>query len=248
MANYNVVAVIPIKGRLELLTQTIKRLKTKNNVSTVICVGETLQEKNCVQKAGGVFVIHRNEPLGAKWNYGFISAKKYNPDAVLFVGSSDWISDNWLDVMMSKIESGADLVGKKDFYLLDIATKTNQFRSCHWLGYGQGVRLNEPIGIGRVISASILEKINWSPFDKTLNNSMDWSMYSKVLSAGGKVEMIDNNELVSLSISTDQWINKHKFENHWRDAVPSKTIRIDNQFIFDKFPEYKLIFTNDNRM
>ena len=242
MSNYNVVAVIPIKGRLELLTQTIKRLKAKNNVSTVICVGETLTEKNCVQKAGGVFVIHRNDPLGAKWNYGFKFAKKYNPDAVLFVGSSDWLSDNWVDQMMVKINEGADLVGKREFYMLDINSNKNIYRACRWDGYPKGERYNEPIGIGRLLSNKILEQMNWSPFNPLRNSSMDWFMYKTVMELKGKISLVTDADLVSLSISTDAWPNKHKFEDHWVNKVPSTSHRIDVQTIFDLFPEYKLIF------
>jgi hypothetical protein len=58
----------------------------------------------------------------------------------------------------------------------------------------------------------------------------------------GKISLVTDADLVSLSISTDAWPNKHKFEDHWVNKVPSKSHRIDVQTIFQLFPEYKLIF------
>lgn len=241
MSNYNVVAVIPIKGRLELLTQTIKRLKAKNNVSTVICVGETLTEKNCVQKAGGVFVIHRNDPLGAKWNYGFKFAKKYNPDAVLFVGSSDWLSDNWIQVMVAQLEGNA-MVGVAGCHFADF--KKEKCRLVYWKGYALGAggrakeRANEPIGIGRLISAKYLDSVNWMPIENGLNKSIDWSMYQMILNSGGKIKMVEDNTIHALSISCDLWPNKHQFEDHWSGSLPSVKIRFGEEFLDEHFPEY----------
>lgn len=241
MANYNVVAVIPIKGRLQLLTQTIKRLKTKNGVSTVICVGETLAEKNCVQKAGGVFLIHRNDPLGKKWNYGFQYAKKYNPDAVLFVGSSDWLSDNWIDVMFAQLKDNA-MVGVAGCHFVDFTKKGT--RLVYWPGYASGAggraeeRANEPIGIGRLISANYLDSVNWMPLENVLNKSIDWSMYQMILKHEGNIKMVDDKTIHALSISCDLWPNKHQFEDHWGGSLPSVKFASPNKFLDEYFPEY----------
>jgi len=149
------IAVIPIKGRLPLLKHTIRRLYRKNGIFKVICVGETKEEKELVESEGGLFVQHENKPLGKKWNAGFLEAKKYNPDCCLFVGSSDWVSDNWVEYCSQYLKN-YDLIGKPDFYLLDYGRR---LRVCHWLGYTDKRRANEPIGIGRILSKRILDKI-----------------------------------------------------------------------------------------
>lgn len=230
-----IAAVIAVHGRLPLLEHTIRRLYKKNKVDYVICVGGPEEESVC-KYAGAIFIHHENKPLGKKWNAGFLEAKKLNPDACIFVGSSDWLSDNWLEYSCLYVDQ-YDLVGKPDFYLLDIA---DTYRLCHWTGY-VGERGSEPIGIGRILSRRILNRIDWKPFDDGLNKSMDFSMYHKVLSNEGKVMLIKTDEIKSLSISTDRWENMHKFEQHWTGVLPSTKIE-DHNFLNKYFPEAYQIF------
>jgi len=96
---FRVVAVIPVHERLELLPLTITRLYKKNGLDRVICVGDGRKEKAICMEAGAMWVTHQNKPLGAKWNYGYQAARELKPDAVVFVGSSDWICDDWIQIM-----------------------------------------------------------------------------------------------------------------------------------------------------
>jgi cellulose synthase/poly-beta-1,6-N-acetylglucosamine synthase-like glycosyltransferase len=229
-----IIAVIPVYGRIPLLKYTIGRLLNKNCCFKVICVGATDEEKNECEKAGAEFIFHENNPLGKKWNYGFKHAKQYNPDACLFVGSGDWICDDWLSKISPYLDT-YDLIGKKDFYLMDFG---NTIRCCHWLGYDrQSRRHNESIGIGRIISKRILNKIDWKPFVETKNNSMDFTMYQNVLSKGGKHLLIHDDELISLSTSTNLWNNKHVFEDHWNNKLPTSNKILYKKPIFELFPE-----------
>jgi hypothetical protein len=197
-ANLTVAAIIPVKGRLPLLKHTITRLKQKNGVNHVICVGSEDEREVCEQ-AGAIFIIHENYPLGKKWNAGFMKAKELKPDVCLFVGSSDWISDNWIEYC-SKYMSSYDMVGKPDFKLLDYG---KQFRMCDWKGYTDPRRKGEPIGIGRMISSRILDLMNWQPMNPNLDSSLDYSMWQKVLQVGGRVKLLETDEIHSLSLSTD---------------------------------------------
>lgn len=218
---YKTVAVIPCLGRYQLLEKTVERLYNVNGITKVILVGHEPMIKKIADQSGSIFVNHRNEPLGRKWNAGFETAKLLSPDAVLFVGSSDWISEDWMPEALKYLPD-YDLIGRLDCYLLDIHT-LNGKRLVHWPGYGHGVRAEEPIGIGRVISARVLDKINWRPFDDTRDNSMDWFMYDAVLKHSGKVKIMDNNTK-SMAISTNLWPNKHMFQEHWKNRLPSEKI------------------------
>lgn len=231
----NTVSVIAAHGRLPLLEQTIRRLYNKNKVAKVVCVAGK-DEEAVIKYSGAVFVEHENQPLGKKWNAGFIKAKEFNPDACLFVGSSDWLSDTWLEYIEPNIGK-YDIIGKPDFYLLDIG---DTYRLCHWHGY-VGERSGEPIGIGRVLSSRILNSIDWKPFDDGLNKSLDFSMYNKCLSAGGKNLLLKEDRMMSLSISTNKWGNMHNFERHWIGALPSVKVQ-DHSFLIKNFPEAFQIF------
>lgn len=232
-----VVAVIPVRGRLPLLKHTIRRLYNANGVNHVICIGETFEEQMCCQYEGAQFIKHRNNPLGKKWNRGFIEAKLYDPDAVLFVGSSDWVSPNWVEETTKHLDK-YDLIGKRDFQLLDIGDK-NTYRFCHWMGYEDKRRIDEPIGIGRILSARILDKMNWRPIQDDLNSSIDYSMYNRILGAGGKVKIVNDPGIHSLSISTYKWPNMHKFNDHYSNKLPSLRVPHFIEILNKYYPEYR---------
>lgn len=232
------VAIIPVHGRLPLLKHTIERLLKKNGVDLVVCIGDSEDEEMVSIKAGAKFFYHQNMPLGRKWNYGFQKAREFSPDVCLFVGSSDWLSDNWLPELLPLMDE-YDMVGKPDFTMMDIS---DSIRCVRWGGY-KGERKDEPIGIGRLISARILDKMSWKPFVDEKNNSMDFAMYEKVQNLGGNVGLITDPNLIPLSLSTNKWENKHKFEDHWNNKIPGDNKRINNMSeLFELFPEYKQIF------
>jgi len=170
-ANMKIIAVIPVYGRHALLKHTITRLYKKNKVHHVICVGEREDRKVC-ENNGAEFIKHPNV-LGAKWNEGFKRAKRRNASHVLFVGSSDFICDDYLKVMLPLCPEHG-MVGTKGFYMAHIE-KSGTVRAGRWHGYTKD--LGEPIGIGRLITASILDKMKWSPFDPKKQSGMDWCMY-----------------------------------------------------------------------
>jgi hypothetical protein len=227
---YDVIAVIPCFGRFPLLDQTVSRLVNKNKVK-VILVGDEKGVADIASKYNQEFCSYPNTTLGAKWNFGFQAARKHNPKAVLFVGSSDWVEDDFMLKTLPFLETH-EMVGTLGCYLLDIHT-TRGKRLVHWPGYGKGPRAHEPIGIGRVISRSALDKMNWEPFDPQRQNSMDWTMYNKVLQNGGQIKIVDAK---SMAISTNLWLNKHQFEEHWKGRMPSERMAPD-EFISNYFPE-----------
>jgi glycosyltransferase involved in cell wall biosynthesis len=233
-----IVAVVPVLGRRPLVKHTIERLYKKNSIHKVICVGDDPRDRKVCEAAGAEWIHHRNRPLGQKWNTGFRAAQKYNPDACLFVGSSDWVSDTWTAVL-SQYLSNYDLIGLPGCYFLDITSTLQAHRALFWPGY-IGKREGESIGIGRLISAKVLDKLKWEPFDDVLDRSLDFSMQKKVLQAGGKLKLLQTDVIKSLSISCDQWKNKHNFESHWNNVLPSEKIEVDK--IVEWFPEVKLIF------
>lgn len=238
---HNVIACIPVHGRIPLLIQTIGRLLLKNGVSRVICAGDNEDERAVCRLFGSrvEWVQHANAPLGAKWNAAFRAAAAHNPDAILFVGSSDWLSDNWVPIGMKHLET-CDMVGKLGYHMLDIH-RSKGFRACYWHGYTNH-RKGESIGIGRMLRRSILEKINYTPFDPALNDSMDACMQRAVLSNGGTITIMDNADAICLSISTDRWGNKHNFEDHYSQKYPSDIIPCVMPFVAEHFPQAFQIF------
>jgi hypothetical protein len=220
---YRVIACMPVQGRLPLLKLTIERLYKRNGVYKVICSGDRSEDKELCESLGAVWVHHPNTPLGAKWNAAFQAAQAFNPDAVLYVGSSDWISDNWIKVMRPYIEKHK-FAGTAGCYFMDFQ---EEVRCVFWPGYKATRfhldRSNETIGIGRMLSAELMDCLKWAPFNSLSNNSLDYSMKMNCKKFGIDDFMVPD-DIKALSISTNIWDNKHNFESHWGGKMPSEVI------------------------
>lgn len=230
---YKVVACMPVYGRLPLLELTIKRLYSRNQVYKVICSGDGPEERELCESHGALWVQAENKPLGLKWNKAFQAAKSYDPAAVLYVGSSDWISDNWIPTMRPLLER-YDFVGTAGCHFLHVG---EGLRACFWRGYKftpyHKTRSDETIGIGRMLSKSLMDKINWTPFGDNIENSLDRSMKDRCKKVGIDDYMVEA-EIKALSISTDKWVNKHNFNNEY---ASSKRVHDVQMFVNVYFPE-----------
>jgi len=227
-------AIIPVKGRHELLCHTVARLRYKNKVDYVVCVVSNEEDLFFTSLYCDHVIMHPNNPLAMKWNAGFEYAyRHFDPDAYLFVGSSDWLCDDYLDRMLPELD-GYDMIGKPDMHLFDVGRYDT--RLCYWWGY-DGDRQGEPIGIGRLLSKRIVHKMKGRPFMDYLDNALDYNMLQHVLSFGGKVGLIENKEAVTLSLSCYLWPNKHRFDEHWRGQLPSLPMGDGRGWMMRLFPE-----------
>jgi hypothetical protein len=209
-------APIPVFGRFPLVRLTISRL-LKQGVTPII-LGHENEAKEIAKEFNVEFILIDNDPLGDKWNAGFAASRYYKADAVMFMGSSDWCSDDYVESIKLHINDFG-MLGMLACHFADVA---DQIRLVHWKGYSQGKRYQEPIGIGRVLRADFLDKINWMPFDPQLNSGLDWSMWLNALKTSQEIGILpDNGQINLLSISTNKWNNKHKFSDHWNGALNS---------------------------
>lgn len=237
---FKVVAALAVHGRLPLLEHTIRRLYQKNGCAKVICSGDNPDDMKLCQSLDAIWVHARNKPLGKKWNAAFQRAMDFNPDAVVFVGSSDWLSDNWFQIMQPYVDSHG-FAGVPGCYLADLG---KQIRLCDWTcGYAgyRADRADEAIGVGRMLSRRMLDAIDWQPFNPEYDNSLDRSMKDKGILKGYHDFMVEDNRLKALSLSTPYWDNKHKFWMHYgvgdKQMIPS--IRMENSasWLSVHFPE-----------
>jgi hypothetical protein len=85
-----------------------------------------------------------------------------------------------------------------------------------------------------------LKALDWQPFESRLDNSLDYSMVNRVKKAAGKVLLVRDDTVRSMSVSCNLWPNKHSFECHWQNRLPSKKIEVDELLTW--FPEARQIF------
>jgi len=227
-------APVPVFGRFPLVRLTISRLKRQGVIP--IIMGHEREALDISKELNVEFISISNDPLGNKWNAGFMACQNYSPDGVMFMGSSDWCSDNYLELVSDDIND-FPFIGMLGCHFADVS---DEVRLVHWPGYLKGQRQYEPIGIGRVLRSDILTKMNWCPFDPRLSSGLDWSMYLKAIRLIDNLAVIKDEEkdIRLLSISTDKWINKHKFSDHWSGSL--KSTHMNNELLKNNFEE---IFT-----
>jgi len=136
----------------------------------LVCIGSDGKKgKEIAEKNGFDYYEYTNEPVSQKHNYGAKICKRYNPDAVIYVGSDDIMTIDFFYYYIDLIKNGIDFCGIKDVYFL-----TKDLLG-YWNGYKpNNIRYNEPIGPGKVYSKSLMEKLNWKPWgDKKINRGLD---------------------------------------------------------------------------
>lgn len=223
-------APIPVFGRFPLVRLTISRLKRQGVIPIIL--GHEREAMDIAKQMNVEFISIDNDPLGYKWNKGFQASKNYQADGVMFMGSSDWCSDDYVDSVRLHLKDFG-MIGMLGCHFADVS---QSIRLVHWKGYGKGQRYQEPIGIGRVLRADFLEKINWTPFNPQLSSGLDWSMWLQAIKNDQDIGILpDDGQIKLLSISTNKWSNKHKFEDHWTGALKSE--RCDVSLIDNGFSE-----------
>lgn len=117
-----------------------------------------------------------NNPLSDKWEYGLQALKQLTCDAVIILGSDDFINSDLIKAYANYLMQGVKILGLRDCLFLDLNHKTDSL--IKWNGYGgktswagQPERLGESIGMARCISTDTLEEINYSLWGKIQINS-----------------------------------------------------------------------------
>ena len=249
-----IVSVIPVHGRHSLLSATISRLYLKNKVAHVICVGSS-EDRDICEESGAEFVEFENKPLGRKWNQGFLKAKEHKPDAVILMGSSNWVSENWIDYMAQYFGENM-LIGKQDFNILQ--KDGAKIRMIRWMEYPKeklrlkhiflsppekrflkaGGRWLEPVGIGRLLRRDFLDAIDWQPYNDEADKGLDSIMMQKLSSIGGTWCRVPNSDqnVQALKIMSPKWDNLNSYETYL--SMPTvKEIITPGEFLFAWFED-----------
>jgi hypothetical protein len=117
---------------------------------------------------GIVYVEAQNSPLSDKWNEGAKEAKRLNADALMVLGSDDFIDARLVEISAKRLKAGADYVVPQSLYFFDTETKRCIYAHA------------DRIGAGRTISRAILDRLSYRPwvggFDRAIDSCMDRKM------------------------------------------------------------------------
>jgi hypothetical protein len=143
-----------------------------------------------------------NNPISTKWNTAVESLSIFQFDAVILLGSDDWIDTKFLDFVTSRIGT-FDLLAFKDIYFEKGSDRY------YWEGYTNH-RKGEPCGAGKVYSREFLEKINFNLFPKSKDYSLDgmsWEVVQKN-NANIVIESLKENGLMLCDVKDGEGLTK----------------------------------------
>jgi hypothetical protein len=167
-----IIAVITMNGRHKTVDYCANKMPWLHKVYVV----SEPEDYHFILKYPNTTVIsHKNNPLSAKWQSGVFHLKNLDFDAVMILGSDDWMTFETYQFICNKISEGHDFVGFTDCYF------RNDDIDYYWSGYRKKDRKFEPIGAGRTISKSALISMNWILFPELLDESLDRTSWPQIV-------------------------------------------------------------------
>ena len=219
--------IVTSQWRRPNLTKIISEYYAKNFPEiTLIAVRSPGDEQHGVE--GWNYEYYSNKPLSQKFNAGFNLAKRYNPDAVILIGSTDLISTELVEYYKQNYSADSDhIIGLKDAYLYDVQSQdTLKIKGLI------GMYDNWSIGLGRCFSRKVLDQCNWKPyFELEIDRGLDCNSMIELKNRGFKEIVKPMSEMgVVVDIKTKQTLNKIE---DWV-GISDKA---EKEIIFNTFPE-----------
>jgi len=200
----NMVAIIPVHGRLSLLAWTLDRLVSSG--CKVVCVGSDPEAQDLVRSMGIDWVYHPNHPLGMKYNAGWEYAmRKYDPDHYLMGNASDWYGRGYLQYACRNMNGYDGFAPSNKYYL----------------HYGRNGRLlvdnkgSVPRSTGLVLTRDVVRHFDGRPFNDTMDSDLEWSVMTNLKDEGFRVKVYDQMAYPVMGISFHKWGGSYRFDSYW---------------------------------
>lgn len=173
-----------------------------------------------------IYVEHANQPLGAKFNAGFLKAKELGADYVMTMGSDTFFSFFAWEILEMALDSGFDLFGFLDLFMYDLQSR----RAVYWKGY-TGPREGDIIGPLRLASSSLLDQLGWEPYDGTLSRNLDASMREKMKLRKYTFHAVTGGRMASIvSVKEADSITAMASFNDAEPVDPAEVLMVLSQF------------------
>jgi hypothetical protein len=195
----------------ELFKNGVRRLNELDDIDIVVSVVGSEREESfdICQEDWIIYNEIPNTPLGKKWNKASLASKETNADYYMVMGSDDIICDKLMLLYLKYMKQGIDYIYLMDGYFYD----TISDKAMYWGGYNHSSNKGHSLGAGRLLSKSLMEKLNWEAwYDVKFSLLLDQATSEKLDKINHTTQEIyckDNNcMLLDIKSST----NMTKFE------------------------------------
>ena len=142
----------------------------------------------------------QNRPLSFKWNQAVKALHQIDFDAVILLGSDDYIDEKLLEFVQQNMD--CDMIGFTDLYF-----QANR-QLYYWQGY-EGARRGEPSGAGRVYSKKFLESIGYNLYPFSANAGLDGMSWKVIKQRRASVKLFSlrENDLMICDVKDGEGMN-----------------------------------------
>jgi hypothetical protein len=188
-----------------IFAEGIKLLKKefpRADIQCFVAGSEGAVSETQAKKYGFEYVEVPNQPLGVKFNAASLLAKKWQPDYCMMLGSDDLIAPYLMGLYIQQMQEHIDYTYITDCFFYDTVTR----KASYWGGYTKPFNKGHAAGIGRCLSARLMDAMNWQPWltDK-LHHLLDTSMDEKLkrINHTRKELRVNEGKTMALDIKSD---------------------------------------------
>lgn len=213
------------------------QLKDKYNIVLIAVGSEGDISKNLCEAYQWHYVEHPNNPLSCKINRAFLEAKRFDVDAVIWIGSDDFISEGLLDHYFKNFSATTPaIMGLSDLYFYSVFhDETIYFKYHSDKGY------EKSMGTARFCSKLVLEKINYVLVPHPETRGVDFHAMENFKKHGIQEETFTMEQAggICVDIKTDEVMTSYKMLFDHVCTFHDKSIL--HKFLPDPMPEIEAL-------
>jgi len=165
----------------EIFLQSLKRYRQDYGIEAVVAGSEGGKTKDICDKYGVGYVEVKNKPISNKFIKASVEAiVKHSPDYLMILGSDDFVNDALISKYLSLAEKKYDLIGLLNCYFYHTKSKG----ATRWRGYNN-YRKGETVGMGRMLSRNVYEKLERKLWSEGMDSSLDHTMMKRLAKVKG---------------------------------------------------------------
>lgn len=219
------VVVIPVWGRHKVLVKVFNSLRKQTQPVTILAVVSSQKDTNFCRAQHVDTCYAPNYTLGTKFHTGIKEAKKYDPKAVMILGSDDLLSLDYVDKAYKHIKKGVHMVGTNRW----VVYRTP--KELYYASY-KNLRPMRILGSGRLFSRLFLDRASWNIYDTSKNHNLDVMAENIARNHRRKVvAMIEDTFVFSFK---GNWSMLHSFDKMLKSTNHIKLVRFkdkNNKFL-----------------
>lgn len=159
----------------EIFLKSLERYRRDYGITAMVAGSEGQRTKNMCALHGVGYIETPNKPISNK----FIRASqeaiaKFKSSHLLILGSDDFVDHSLMKTYIEHMSY--DVVGIKDCYFYHTKSK----EGAYWSGYTFPHRIGESIGMARMLSRKVYERLGGKLWASNMNNGLDYTMVQRL--------------------------------------------------------------------